>query len=217
MDIVLETFKEPLQYHGQLTVHYCDLNTAHRSEKTFYTAAQPVHCNSFLISHFTGRLISERHKQRTLSNYDGHHLQKCKAKQHMLACGFVRWIQSLSRKSWSDLKAAHGFVLHMHERMTSEVTGIVPPQVKIQSLSNHPCQRKGRVMFCGPQNTSGTSQQNSEAAFSQTTQWWVLLKRDLDYTGDAVFFFFGFGSPERKNWFNKTLCTCFLQGKNLLS
>lgn len=99
MDIVLETFKEPLQYHGQLTVHYCDLNTAHRSEKTFYTAAQPVHCNSFLISHFTGRLISERHKQRTLSNYDGHHLKKCKAKQHMLACGFVRWIQSLSRKS----------------------------------------------------------------------------------------------------------------------
>lgn len=144
-------------------------------------------------------------------------LKKCKAKQHMLACGFVRWIQSLSRKSWSDLKAAHGFVLHMHERMTSEVTGIVPPQVKIQSLSNHPCQRKGRVMFCGPQNTCGTSQQNSEAAFSRTTEWWVLLKRDLDYTGDAVFFFFGFGSPESKNWFNKTLCTCLLQGKNLLS
>ena len=117
-------------------------------------------------------------------------------------------------QEWSDLKAAHGFVLHMHERMTSEVTGIVPPQVKIQSLSNPLCQRKVGWCFVAHKTFlelhSKTALQHSpkqlnDGYFSKGT--WITL----DTLG--FLFFFALGAPRAKIVLIRRYVHAFLQGK----
>lgn len=129
-----------------------------------------------------------------------------------LCAGFSRFHARAKRpESGARFRIAHAWKNDEWGYRNSSPTSENPVIIE----SPVPTKRSGDVLWPTKHFWNFTAKQRG--SFSRTTQWWVLLKRDLDYTGDAVFFFFGFGSPESNNWFNKTLCTCLLQGKNLLS